>query len=128
MEADLADMVEGDFAYPVTIKGGPDGLSYSTSASDPTKPLMAFIQMSHYKESSEGLGAVVVQEQVVILRISSCPAWLFAQPLNPFEVIYPENPTSGAPVVSHLVDGAKAMEVNRTLGTVRIYPKRAAQK
>lgn len=119
MEADLADMVEGDFAYPVTIKGGPDGLSYALSG---------FVQMSHYKESSEGLGAVVVQEQVVILRISSCPAWLFAQPLNSFEVIYPENPTAGAPVVSHLVDGAKAMEVNRTLGTVRIYPKRAAQK
>jgi len=118
MESELADLVEGEFAYPVTIKGGPDGLSYSLSA---------FVQMSHYKESSEGLGAVVVQEQVVILRISSCPAWLFVQPLNPFYVSYPENPVAGAPVVSHLVDGAKAMEVNRTLGIVRLYPKKAAQ-
>lgn len=118
MEADLADQVEGDFAYPVTVKGGPDGLSYSLSG---------FVQYDARKESSDGLGAVIVMECAVTLRISSCPSWMFAQPFSPFEVITYNDPSTTAASVSRLVDGAKAMEVNRTLGIVRLYPKRARQ-
>jgi len=117
MESELADLVEGEFAYPVTIKGGPDGLTYTGQG---------FVQYDARRESSEGLGAVIVQECAVTLRMSQWPDWMFTVPFNTYELICPANPNG--PMVSRLVDGAKASEPNRTLGIVRIYPKRAAQK
>jgi hypothetical protein len=127
MESELADVLEGEFALPVILKG-PDGVTYATSRNNPLLPLVGHVLYDARREEISDVGPVIIRELVVTLRRTSCPARLLApQAGDKWEIQIPQDPTLGAPMVSYALDGSKAPEDGRTIGTIRLYPKRARQ-
>jgi hypothetical protein len=130
MEAELIDIVEGEFALPVVLRG-PDGVTYSTNANDPTgnTPLMGNVLYDSRREQfSESGIPVVIKEMVLTMRRTSVPTRL----INPvrgdvWEVLVPQDPTTGAAMTTYILDKSKASGDGRTIGTIRLYLKRATQ-
>jgi len=129
MESDLIDIVEGEFALPVVLRG-PDGETYDKNANDPTgnTPLMGNVLYDSRRETPTEGGVMVTKEMVVTLRRTSCPPdLLVATRLDKWEIRVPQNPTAGAPMVSYMLGPSKSPDFGQTIGTIRLYPKRAKQ-
>ena len=118
MEAELADIVEGEFAYPIKVITQ-DGLA---------KELFGHVNFDARKEQSTSNGPIIVNEMVVTLRRSSCqPRLLTPQQGDRVEMLIPRDPLTGAPRFSYICENSKSPESGRTIGTIRLYPKKAAQ-
>lgn len=130
MEAELIDIVEGEFALPVVLRG-PDGVTYSTNANDPTgnTPLMGNVLYDSRREQFGESGIpVVIKEMVLTMRRTSLPPGL----INPvrgetWQFLVPQDPTTGAAMTTYMLDKSKASDDGRTIGTVRFYLKKATQ-
>ena len=118
MEAELADIVEGEFAYPIKVTTQ-DGVS---------RELFGHVNFDARKEQSTSNGPIIVNEMVVTLRRTSCQdRLLFPQQGDRVEMLIPRDPYTGALRYSYICENSKAPEAGRTIGTIRLYPKKAQQ-
>ena len=128
MESELEDIVEGEFSLPVILKS-PTGETITTSKNNPSRLLTGMVLYDARKETAGADGnPIIVREMVVVLRRTSCPTALLNVPTNArWEIKIPLDPILSAPLGSYILEGSKAMEEGRTVGTVRFFPKKAKQ-
>ena len=116
-ESHLAISLEGAWAIEVDLVG-PDGEKQSG--------LKAQVLYDRTIENPATGQEVVVNEPVVVLRYSSLsPA---PQSGEKWSIKMPVSPEAGAPKADFLLDKGRAVEGGRSIGFIRLYPKKAKQK
>ena len=125
IEKDLHESIELEWKMPVELTA-PDGTEQRYSANDPTELLGGQVVYTSKQENPQTGEVIVVDEPVVTLRVSS----LSRVPANGenWFIRFPESPRTGAPMVSHVLSGTRAIEHNRDLGIIRLYPQKIAQE
>lgn len=125
MPGDLRALAESHLA--ITLEGG-WGIEVDLTGPDGEKQLGLKGQVLYDRtEQNPATGQeVFVNEPVVVLRYSS---------LNPapktnevWQIRMPVSPEVGAPKGDFVLDKGRAVEGGRSIGFIRLYPKKAKQK
>lgn len=122
-EADLGETLEKEWGLPVVLID-PDGVKYTTSANDPTAPLMGQVLYGKREYNPDTGQDVYVNTPVITLRVTS----LARIPVDGerWGVQIPVRPSLSAPMVNFIFEG-RPVEGGASLGIMRIYPQKAAQ-
>ena len=117
VESHLAVTLEGRWSMEVDLTG-PDGVIQAG--------LKAQILYDRTEQNPTTGQEVIVNQPVVTLRYSSLTAvpkssenWLVRMPVSP---------VAGAAKENFVLDPARAVEGGRSIGFIRLYPKRVRQK
>ena len=124
VEADLHESLEGEWGMPVELTS-PDGLTQKFSANNPSELLKGQCLYFSRQENPETGEAIIINQPVVVLRISS----LIREPLagEKWYIKFQTSPRAGAPMRSWVFTPTKAPEHGTDIGFVRIYPQRIEQ-
>jgi len=115
-EKDLGETIEGEFGKAVILIT-PDGTVINQTVDE--KPLRGFIRRS-YKDTREKSGdTVIVNAPVVKLRITSLPE--LPATGEKWTIGIPESPLDGAGIEYYDLDPKKPVEINRSMGTVKLF-------
>lgn len=129
MEAEVADTVEGEFSYPVTLYGpnGLTGTTYATSKNTPTLPLVAsiFHNARSFNQGPNGETTMIRQTQV-LFRQSSVPASFVTNAVGDKWLIWMPVDMAGKTYAYFALEDTHAPLRDDSLGTIRVYPKRVA--
>lgn len=116
-ESHLAITLEGQWSMEVDLIG-PDGVKQSG--------LKAQVLYDRTEENPTTGQEVLVNKPVVTLRVSSLTTvpkssenWLIRMPVSP---------VAGAAKEDFVLDPARAIEGGRSIGFIRLYPKRVKQR
>jgi len=123
VEADLATLLEGDFAS-VNTKGvgmitliDPDGLRH--------QGIKGRIDYDYVSMTSQG-ETIAVHEPVVVVRKSSLPR--VPKPGERWFIQMPTGPQPTDPLYTFKLNTARPVDGGETIGFLKMYPKRADQE
>jgi hypothetical protein len=117
-ESHLSVTLEGAWAIEVDLIG-PDGKKQLG--------LKAQVLYDRTEQNPATGQPVIVNEPVVVLRYSSLnPAP--ASPNEKWHISMPVSPVASAEKADFVLDPSRAIEGGRSIGIIRLYPKRVRQK
>ncbi len=128
-EQDLGVTLEDpkQWGLPVELTG-PDGIEIKTSANspDPENPLLLYGQVlySTVRQNAEG-EQVVTPLPVIVLRRSSLAR--IPQDGESWLVKFPKDPSLTAELADYTLNADQATEGGRSIGFIRLYPKKTVQ-
>jgi len=126
VEGDLESTMEDadGFGMPVILVS-PDAERIETSQIT-GEPLAGQVLYDTVRMDAESGADVITEEPIITLRrasLSRVPAsgerWF---------IQIPGSPRAGAPLVNYMLDGSRSVQGGRSIGFIRLYPKRADQK
>ena len=128
-ESDLASTLEdpAGFGQPVVLYG-PDGPGASKQDTNilTGEPLTGQILYDTVRLDADSGSDIITEEPIITLRrasLSRVPAsgekWL---------ITIPGTPRPGAALVDYVLDKTRSVQGGRSIGFVRLYPKKAGQK
>ena len=125
-ESDLGTTLEDadGFGQPVILIG-PDGLRIETNENT-GEPLTGQVLYDTVRMDADTGADVITEEPVITLRRSS----LLRVPVSGeiWIIIIPGSPLAGAPLVNYILDKTRSIQGGRSIGFIRLYPKKAEQK
>lgn len=123
VESDLGKTLEGEFGLPVELIG--PGVKITTSANDGL-PLKGQVMFDYVRQNPDTGQDIIVNNPVVTLRRSSLlkvpkagEKWL---------VKIPTSPSTTAPLEDFMIDPDTPPEGGKSLGTIRLYLRKAVQQ
>ncbi len=128
-EQDLGVVLEDpkQWGLPVELTG-PDGIEIKTSANspDPENPLLLYGQVLYntVRQNAEG-EQVVTPLPVIVLRRSSLSR--IPQDGERWFIKFPQDPSLTAEFADYTLNADQATEGGRSIGFIRLYPKKAVQ-
>ena len=115
------------WGLPVELTG-PDGIEIKTSANspDPENPLQLYGQVLYntVRQNAEG-EPVVTPLPVIVLRRSSLSR--IPQDGERWFIKFPKDPSLTAELSDYTLNADQATEGGRSIGFIRLYPKKAVQ-
>jgi hypothetical protein len=128
MEKDLSVTLEGEWGLLVELVG-PDGIEITTSANSPDPlsplPLKGQVLYSTVRVSPETGEDMIINNPIVVLRRSSLSR--IPQDGEKWLVRIPEDPSLSAALNSYVFTPERASEGGRSIGFIRLYPKKVNQ-
>lgn len=128
-ENDLAHTLEDSdgFGLPVVLIGpGETGASRQDTNTLTGDSLTGQILYDTVRMDAESGADVITEEPIITLRrasLSRVPAsgerWLLQ---------IPASPRAGASMIDYILDGSRSVQGGRSIGFIRLYPKKAKQK
>lgn len=124
IELDLHESLEGEFGMPVELTT-PSGLTQRYSMNDPDELLQGQVLYFSRQENPSTGEAMIVNQPVVTLRISS----LIQEPQagEKWYIRFPKSPIDGADMLSWVFTPDKAPEHGTDIGFIRIYPQKVEE-
>ena len=129
VEEDLGITLEdpNQWGLPVELTG-PDGIEIKTSANspDPENPSLLYGQVLYntVRQNAEG-EPVVTPLPVIVLRRSSLAR--IPQDGERWFIKFPQDPSLTAEMADYTLNADQATEGGRSIGFIRLYPKKAVQ-
>ena len=123
-EKDLADCIEGEFGDDIELTG-PNGLTQTTNANDPTKNLRAKIRYKAIRIDPETGEPMIIQDPSASIRITSLTT-VPADGEN-WQIKMPVSPEAGAIKENFLFTPDRAAEVGTDMGYIKLKPVKPVQ-
>jgi len=128
-EQDLGTTLEDptQWGLPVELTG-PDGIEIKTSANspDPANPELLYGQVLYNTVRANAEGeSVVTPLPVIVLRRSSLSR--IPQDGERWFIKFPKDPSLTAELADYTLNADKATEGGRSIGFIRLYPKKTVQ-
>ncbi len=123
-ENDLKTIIEGDFGLPVILVS-PDGVEYSKSFLDAEKDLVGKIDRSTFSFNPDNGESVIVQKPVISIRINSLER--VPKDGEKWVVKIPEKNQPTDAKIDYVLCNDKAVEMNTTIGYVKLYLMKVIQ-
>lgn len=125
-ESDLKYTLEDSDGYgkPVILIS-PDGERIDTNQNT-GEPLTGQVLYDTVRMDADSGADVITEEPIITLRRSSLSRVPKSGELWFIQI--PGSPLEGAPLVNYQLDKSKAIQGGRSIGFIRLYPKKAEQK